>query len=75
MEAFIDFLPSDLDRLKWYYQGYRVLCNSCWWVGLDEDYDQCPDCNSDRLEWIIEKEDDHNFIEAMLQSIKPIVSN
>ena len=75
METFISYQPSELDRIRWYNEGNRVLCNSCWWIGPDDEHDHCPDCNSDRLEWILEKEDDYNFIEAMLQSIKPIVSN
>jgi|APSaa5957512622_1039677.scaffolds.fasta_scaffold285071_2 hypothetical protein len=53
METFSDFDPNELDRIRWYQKGYRVICNDCWWVGLDEEHDQCPDCNSDRLEWII----------------------
>ena len=54
METFIDFLPSDIDRFRWFKNGNRVFCNVCWWVGPDEDYNECPDCNSDRLEWILE---------------------
>jgi hypothetical protein len=53
MDTFSDFEPSELDRFCWYNKGHRVLCNACWWIGTDENRDQCPDCNSDRLEWII----------------------
>ena len=53
MDTFSDFEPSELDRIRWHQKGYRVLCNACWWIGLDESHGQCPDCNSDRLEWII----------------------
>ena len=55
MDTFSDFEPSELDRFCWHQKGYRVLCNACWWIGLDESHGQCPECNSDRLEWIIEE--------------------
>jgi hypothetical protein len=50
MKTFIYNQPSELDRIYRYQKGYRVLCDDCWWIGLDENYDQSPDCNSDRLE-------------------------
>ena len=75
METFIDFEPNKIDRFRWYRNGNRVLCNSCWWKAPDENHDQCPDCNSDKLEWIMNREDDYGYMMAVLQSIKPIVSN
>ena len=55
MESFIDIQPSLIDRFRWFFKGYQVLCNNCWWVGPDENHDQCPDCGSDRLEYLIGK--------------------
>jgi hypothetical protein len=54
MKTFFYNHLSELDRLRWYKDGYRVFCNNCWWIDLDENYDQCPDCNSDMLEWIFD---------------------
>jgi hypothetical protein len=54
-ESFKDFTPSELDRTRWYKHGYRVLCDNCWWIGADNNYDECPECFSDRLEWIFDK--------------------
>jgi hypothetical protein len=75
METFFNYQSSELDRIRWYNEGNRVLCNNCGWIGPDEEHDHCPVCNSDRLEWILEKEGESDYIEAMLQSIKPVVSN
>jgi|APSaa5957512622_1039677.scaffolds.fasta_scaffold107932_1 hypothetical protein len=55
MNSFQRYLPGELDRIIWYRKGYRVLCNNCWFVGQDENYDYCPDCHSDRLEWILDE--------------------
>jgi hypothetical protein len=41
----------------WYKQGYRVFCNSCWWIGSDNGYD----CNSDHLEWIFDKDSEYDY--------------
>ena len=56
MTTSTDFQPTDLDRLQWFKQGYRVFCNICWWIGADNNYDECPECGSDLLEWILECE-------------------
>ena len=56
MTTFTDFQPNELDRFRLYNQGNRVFCNKCWWVGADDNYDQCPECFSDRLEWIFDDE-------------------
>jgi hypothetical protein len=75
MDTFINYQPSDLDRLRWHKDGYHVFCNNCWWFGSDKNHDQCPDCNSDKLEWIMNREDDYDYMMVGLQSIKPIVSD
>ncbi|MBT4290409.1 MAG: hypothetical protein HOD92_24040 [Deltaproteobacteria bacterium] len=66
METFINYNPGALDRQRLYSQGNRVLCSDCWWTGPSEDYDYCPDCKNDRLEWIVEKEDDYDYIQLAL---------
>jgi hypothetical protein len=60
METFSDFEPSVLNRIQWYKQSNRVLCDNCWWVGLDDEHDHCPDCNSDHLGWIFDTKDDYD---------------
>jgi hypothetical protein len=57
-ESFIDIQPSEIDRLRWYKQGNRVFCNNCWWVGADNNYDQCPERYNNKLEWISDKAED-----------------
>jgi hypothetical protein len=57
MTTFIDFNPSILSRIRWHQKGNQVFCNSCWWVGADKNYDQCPECFSDRLEWILDEDE------------------
>ena len=67
--TFSDFQPSKIDRFRWRQKGYKVFCSDCWWIGKGEDYDYCPDCRGESLEWIIEKPDsEYAMIEAFLKA-------
>jgi len=46
--------PETLQMIKWIEEGNEVFCEDCWWIGPDNNYDICPDCNSFRLAFLID---------------------
>lgn len=69
MTTFQEHKPNINDRLNWVKKGFKVFCCDCWWIGREIDYDSCPDCKSDKLEWILETEDNYEIIMGMLQNV------
>lgn len=71
MSLFRDHSPNALTRFAWYQKGFRVLCSDCWFMGEDIDYDNCPDCNSDKIEFIFE---DNELVDKQESIIRCLIS-